>query len=325
MPMDRSLSEAGAVPARTDLMASVWHSPDYQEQLVGLVSAERMTHTPVPWWLWWNILSVDAPTVAVIWAALFARASGIRLSTAEAAVLVLAVWVIYMSDRLLDGWTARHRTALRERHFFCAGHRFVLAVLVLSAVCAIFWVTMERLQAAEVSAGVKLGLLLAAYMASIHAGRERIARFLPKELVVGFLFAAGATLPFWSRAMQFSWHAWLPWVLFGLLCSLNCMSIECWENREPGAVWKQTTHPLIRWADTHINRIAATLALAALAVYLARDSERPSGSGLLAISIGASLILLLNCGRNKVSPVALRVLADAALVLPALIALGVRG
>jgi hypothetical protein len=82
---------------------------------------------------------------------------------------------------------------------------------------------------------------------------------------------------------------------------------------------------LIRWADTHINRIAATLALAALAVYLARDSERPSGSGLLAISIGASLILLLNCGRNKVSPVALRVLADAALVLPALIALGVRG
>jgi hypothetical protein len=44
----------------------------------------------IPWWLWWSILSGDAPTVALAWALLFTRASGGRLSVAEAITLVLS-------------------------------------------------------------------------------------------------------------------------------------------------------------------------------------------------------------------------------------------
>jgi hypothetical protein len=47
----------------------------------------------------------------------------------------------------------------------------------------------------------------------------------------------------------------------------------------------------------------------------------PVALPLLAISLGAFLILLLNQQRKSLSPEALRVFADAALVLPALLAL----
>ena len=127
----------------------------------------------------------------MVWAALFAHASGGKLSAAEATVLVLAVWVIYVSDRLLDGWTAKDRAALHERHRFCERHRFVLAGLVAFASGALVWLTTEHLPAAEVTAGVKLGVILVLYMAGIHAGRGRIAWVFPKEIVVGLLFACG--------------------------------------------------------------------------------------------------------------------------------------
>lgn len=42
---------------------------------------------PAPWWLWWNILSIHAPTVAVVWALLFAHATHAKLRSVELIVL----------------------------------------------------------------------------------------------------------------------------------------------------------------------------------------------------------------------------------------------
>jgi hypothetical protein len=286
------------------------------------VRAEPRT---IPWWLWWNVLSIDAPTVALVWGALFAHASGGRLSGAEATVLVLTVWMIYVSDRLLDGWTERDRAALQERHHFSERHRFVLAGLVLFACSAIAWLTTDRLRAAEVTAGVKLGVIVVVYMTSIHTGRGWIAGMLPKEIAAGFLFASGATLPVWSRAERLPWDAWLPWVLFGLLCSLNCLAIECWENHHHSKQWRRSPRPFVRWADSRISRSVAALAVAAWTACLVCNPRGPSVSVLSAVGLGALLLLVLNARRAKLSPTALRVLADAALLVPAILALGLGG
>lgn len=291
------------------------------------VDAERRA---TPWWLWWNILSIDAPTVAVIWAALFARAGGIRLPVAEAAALGLSVWVIYTSDRLLDGWTARSRAALQERHLFCERHRFVLAALVMAASAVVLWLMADSSLAAPAIAGVKLGAILVLYMAGIHAGRGRIAQALPKELSVGFLFALGTTLPIWSLSVGFSWHQSLVWGFFGLLCSLNCLSIECWENHRlenprQAAGWRRPPHPFVRWAAPRINGIAAILAAAAFAAGFVRHASGSFQPAFCAVGAGALLLLLLSRARRNLSASALRVLADAALLVPALVALLVRG
>jgi len=322
MNITRSVSEIGGILPRVDLPTS---APD-NAVLGGIpVKGVRAESGRTPWWLWWNVLSVDAPTVAVVWAALFARVSGGRLSAAEATVLILAVWVIYVSDRLLDGWTAKDRAALHERHRFCERHRLVLAGLVAFASGELVWLTTEHLPAAEVAAGVKLGVILVLYMAGIHAGRGRIAWVFPKEIAVGLLFACGSTLPLWSRSIRFPWGACLPWILFGFLCALNCLSIECWENHDRSGKWRQPPHPLVRWADSRLSRMAAALAIAVLAACLVGNPKSSSIAALLAVWLGALLLVLLNYGRTKLSPAALRVLADAALLVPALLALAIGG
>lgn len=278
----------------------------------------------IPWWLWWNVLSIDAPLVAVVWAGLFARVHGGRISGVEAGVLVLVVWVIYTCDRLLDGWTAAGGAALKERHVFCGRHRVALASLVMTACAMIFYLAAYHLPAVEARAGIRLGVILALYMASIHVGRGRSAWVLPKEIVVGVLFAAGAALPCWSRYAGIPRGAALPFLFFALLCSLNCLSIECWENRGGGAA-RERRNGLAGWAASRMSWSAVVLAVAALLAGTFSGVAGIFSYELLAVSLGALLLLLLNCGSEKLSPAALRVLADAALVLPAVLALAVLG
>ena len=279
------------------------------------IRAVRARSHTTPWWLWWNILSLDAPTVAVIWAVLLARPSHIRLRTADEIVLSLVVWCIYVSDRVFDGLKPTNQRVLRERHVFCAKHRWALTWLMVLAAAAVLWVTADFLAPMEVSAGMKLAAIIGAYMATIHAGHGSMARLVPKEIAVGILFAVGTTLPAWSRLSEFSWDEWIPFGLFAVLCSLNCLAIECWENERRYPDWFQSRSPVIRWAETRINQLAAALAASAFAVILVRRHPGPFGSGLLAISLAALLILLLNRHRNRLSGRALRVLADATLVL----------
>jgi hypothetical protein len=283
--------------------------------------AQRAEHHPTPWWLWWNILSLDAPTVAVVWARLLARPSHVRLVAADEIILSLVVWTIYVTDRLLDGWKATNQTALHERHLFCAKHRVALACLVVLAAAAVLWGTAEYLAPLEASAGIKLAAVVGAYMISIHGGRGSMARFVPKEVAVGILFAAGTTLPVWSRVAEFSLDLCVPFGLFAVLCSLNCLAIECWENHLSDANWYQARGQVIRWAEASISRIAAALAISSFALLFLRQDDGPFGSELLAISLAALLILLLNRHRDRLSGRALRVLADVVLVIAGLIAL----
>ena len=57
----------------------------------------------IPLASWINVLSLDAVYVAVVWQALFARTFVHRWPRwHETATLALAVWLIYVGDRLLD-------------------------------------------------------------------------------------------------------------------------------------------------------------------------------------------------------------------------------
>jgi len=274
-----------------------------------------------PWWLWWNILSLDAPTVAVMWAFLFARQHDVRLRPAEAIILGLVVWGIYVSDRLLDGWRVAQPMPSQARHQFCARHRVARSCLAVLAGGAVNWAIPAYLTLREAIAGLKLAAIVGAYMASVHARCERMPQFVPKEVVVGVLFAAGTTLPVWSRVGANSWNVWATFLLFAVLCTLNCLAIECWESRLFRFDICYLRGPVIRWADAQIGRIAAAVAGSALIMVIFRRGAGTSSCELLAISLAALLILYVNLYRDRISGHALRVLADAALVVAGLIAL----
>ena len=73
---------------------------------LGAEEIARAEFAATPWWLWWNVLSLDAPMVAVAWALVFAKSASVVLPGAEVAALGLVVWLIYTVDRLLDGHAA---------------------------------------------------------------------------------------------------------------------------------------------------------------------------------------------------------------------------
>jgi hypothetical protein len=261
--------------------------------------------------MWPNLLSLDAPAVAVAWALLFARARGVFLSAATVGALALAVWLIYLGDHVLDGWRTAEAEELRERHKFCAKHRSIVLALAAMACVAGVWLTRDGLNISQARAGLLMSGCVGFYLICVHAGGEAVERVLPKEIAVGLLFAAGTALPIWS-AGAFPRRALISWTLFGLLCALNCVAIEWWEHRG------HLASPILGWVGRRIGWIAGAIAVvAAGAHFLVGTSATVAGT----IAAAAGLIFVLDCLRARLSAAALRVLVDAALVVPAFAAL----
>lgn len=274
----------------------------------------------VPLWLWWNILSLDAPAVALAWALLFARAGKVHVPASTIGVLVLAVWLIYIADRLLDGFTAADKGALRERHRFCARHRASVFAAAACGTVLSAWLAYRSLSIADIKAGFLLVGLVGVYMVCVHFGGAAVSRIFPKEAAVGILFAAGTALPVWSQSKALSWSGVALWALFAVICTLNCLAIESWEKQaleRCGAPSYHVSH-IKKSASSRIGVFAALTAAVSLPVFFSFPSEHPA---IAALAGAAILILLLNRFRKRLSENTLRVLADAALLAPAIIAL----
>lgn len=301
-----------------------------QGRMAGDVMAARpLAHTAVhqdglkpagpPWWLWGNVLNADAPVVAGLWAVFLARADGIQLRSVDAVVLMAVVWVVYASDRLLDGRRGVDSPVLKERHRFSAAHRTLFVVLIVAASAGALLLVKLQFSLREVVAGAALGILVAGYMVCVHSGGQRVARLLPKELVVGMIFATGTTLPLWSQPPRPGWTALITWGLFACLCSLNCLGIECWENG--GAETSETSSQriLVNRVERYFNSAAISLALLCLLACLWPGVKSSSRCAELAIAAAAALTAVLHAARKRMSPPQLRVLADVALAAPAVV------
>jgi hypothetical protein len=293
----------------------------------------------IPFWLWWNLVSADAPAVAIAWAALFARSRGVVLPFSHLAALALVVWLIYLMDRILDALRASDARLLKERHLFSARHRNALLSVIALGGAAAAWLVRDELSAREIHAGLVLSAIVGLYMLAVHLPGHAPRRLLPKEISVGMIFAAGTMLPVWTHAPVFAGApaalAITRWTLFALLCSLNCVAIECWENAceqsEAGegvmcasansvsANGARATR-FVAWCDSRLSSLAA--GLIALC-FVAAAAWRTPAAAIPATTIGAAALLtwLLNSQRARLSATALRVLADGALLVPALVAL----
>ena len=99
-----------------------------------------------PFWLYPNLLSLDAPLVAVAWLHVFAKTWRLGYHPWEAYVtLGLAVWAIYVADRLFDSSMTGSGTSgkLEARHHFHRTHRkgFRMGVMLALGVAVILVVT----------------------------------------------------------------------------------------------------------------------------------------------------------------------------------------
>ncbi len=128
----------------------------------------------IPWWLWPNVLSLDAPLVAVLCQMALARAYKVALMPSLHWALFLAVWLIYVVDRVLDGFSLRDAEKLSARHAFYRRHRwtFLLAVIP-AAVIELFWLGLTEIPAGVFWRGVALGFLVGLYLLHYAARGHR--------------------------------------------------------------------------------------------------------------------------------------------------------
>lgn len=254
-----------------------------------------------PVWLYPNLLSLDAPLVALTWQAFLAFCISVPLRPVGRITLGLTVWIIYLADRLLDvrGAPATRET---ERHRFHRRHNRLLWALLVLALCAdlaavIFW-----LRPAVFRSGLLPFTAVILYMGIVH--RHRIP--IPKELAVAILFTAGTFLIGWTFTQHR--HALLfPAAAFLLLCLGNLVAIEMWEWRELRNSLGKPPHRATVLLDQTFPWWMGGLALTPIA------SPTP---WFFAIAASTAAILLLHRAGARLSLNARRTLVDAALLTP---------
>ena len=248
----------------------------------------------MPFWLWPNLLSLDAPLVAVLWQVLFARCFRASVETLPTVALVLAVWLIYVADRALDAWSGMGRT---PRHEFYRRHWRIMLPVWLAALVGGAGLAATHLAPALFHRGLALLAAVVLYFGAVHLAPERIRRAWPKEAAVGLLFALGASLEAWTKIRTAA--DVITVLLFSCLCWINCAAIEKWESS----------------GRIQFPVGAAALCVGAAALLLLHEHRPVLGGAEMASALA---FLLLDRGRRRFSADALRVLADAALLSPVL-------
>lgn len=252
---------------------------------------------------YWHLLSLDAPTVAALWAWFFGRWLRLPLPPLAVPLLALGTWLFYVADRLLD---SRAAALPQERHRFHRRHRraFLTAALPAAALLAVS--SWRWLPWAELRAYAVLGVVGLLYLLWVHRRREAPPAAAAKATAVAAVFALATAVPAWAAAGPQRPELALGVALFAGACWLNCFAINVWEGAE-----RPTGAPT--GGATGGRGAAVAWAAAALALAAAGALPRPPA---LAVLLAALLFLALHAGRRRLSALHLRIAADAALLTP---------
>lgn len=281
-----------------------------------------------PWWLFPNLLSLDAPLVAVAWLAVFAKTWRLVYHPWEAYVaLGLVVWVIYVADRLIDA-SLRKGTPNRcePRHLFHWKYRkFFAASAGVASLGALFLVI--RYMPYSIFGYLLVAIVLVGGFFGLSLLSEQDSDEIPylKNVMAGTAFAFGVGLLAYVYNQSEGFFATMTSreiICFAVLCIMNISAIDLWEhaNRSQDVEVKATD-------ELALTLPLALLGLAAI-VFAYQATPHPedavdyglvSRSFFYAILTGAALLYVLNRARNRFQMDTLRVLADVALIIPVLV------
>lgn len=252
-------------------------------------------------WQWPNMLAIDAAVIAVLWQKALTHALGLTLLTSVYVVLGLSVWLSYAADHLYDVHSRKNANLLSLRHQFTKRHARLLWVAWFGVL------GLDLLLSAQLTAPqLKHGLLLFALCLGYTLLNQKLSRrFFPKEICVALIYAGGVVV-FLPKTV--------PLIFFGAfscVCLLNCLVIGAKEKRIDSKLQVRAVASLVRehW-------------LAPLA-FLAAGLTLWSGAYLAwALATCFGLLGLLHILRKQIAVETFRVWADAVLLIPPLLLLG---
>lgn len=170
-----------------------------------------------PWWLWLNILSLDAPIVAMFWQEALARCYHVKLVPGFHLSLGLAVWLIYLVDRTLDGMVKTDTHQLSARHAFYRRHRKLFAWIIIPATTLLLiMVALTELPSGILRSYSLLAFFVGLYLLHYAARNHRVVFFIGTFLLCGVGMGVLSILPLNSALKMF---------YGGILLALSGMSL----------------------------------------------------------------------------------------------------
>lgn len=181
-----------------------------------------------PVWLWFSLLSLDAPVIALVWQDFLARCYPTLLRPTGRGALGLTVWAIYLADRLLD--VRRPASPLESiRHRFYRRHRALALTLLFAIICADVLVTTLWLRPSVFDNGLMLTGGVVAYLGAFpFSGWSAVAW---KKPLAALLFTSGTFLIAWTTTGHPASQLLMPAVAFCALCLVNLLMIERWSRQ----------------------------------------------------------------------------------------------
>lgn len=270
-----------------------------------------------PAWLWPNLLSLDAPIVALVWLFMFEKTWRMYVPWHAFAALGLSVWAVYVWDRIIDlKMLPEGDDKLGPRHAFhnrClpwAGW-LAFAALVISGVLAGFAMPSEIIHYGK----LVMVMIGAFFVLTVFAMQDREIPVI-RNIMAGLTFGYGTAMAVHVYVTLYE-PTQGPWVLmitpemiaFAFLCVLNISAIHFWEHS------RNTTDPEKK-AENDLALTLPLTVLGAACLLFALRQDSTTRPFFYAVLISAALLYLLNRHRERFSLDALRVLADAAMIAP---------
>ncbi len=303
-----------------------------------------------PAWLLPNLLSLDAPIVALVW--MWMLAGALRIQYVELSsylLLAAAVWCIYVVDRIRDVKRGVHpiEGEMPWRHRFHWKSRWIFALLVVGVVGYSTFFALFCMSRVLLTVGVVGAVLVGFYWLVSLFDKADVA--YGKNMVAGLTFAYGVAAPivvaseplplvlsdvfqpfqeaegvrliaaFFSSLSKFVGMVLLTLnmvlfsvhvLLFGLLCVMNINAIDLWERS------RRSSDPEVKQESELSLSMGLFMLVVGSVLAVAFVADDYSAPLCYAVMASAGLLHLINRTRGRFSVAALRVLADLALVIP---------
>ncbi len=282
--------------------------------------------TRPPWWLWPGLLCVVAPSVAMAWLYIFADTWQITpLRWPSYVVLGGAVWMIYVTDRLLDHYSrGEAHSTVSVRHRFLWRHRrtaIVLLILLMGLLAILQW-TRLPMPLIQWYLWPELLIVIVFFTLSAIVPKEGSVPYF-RNVIAGLAFGYGTAMM--AHVFSGGSHPVLTLLCskemlgFSLLCAANMTAIHVWERET-----ERADEERLKQAGRVLVLPLLLLTVGALGFSLwenwdwLRSFAHATGLHLFFFSIFLStgLLLVLNRARERFSLEALRMLADVAMLIP---------
>ena len=271
-----------------------------------MITRSNNPHHHLPLWAWPTALSLDAPTVAIIWQLLLAQHFHTKLEWSQQGLLFLSAWLAYLVDRYFDGFRVQVLLQHTFRHHVARRYRQGFAVLIGLVFTGLALLSTLLLNTQALGFGLLLLAVVSAYTFAVHLS---LIPKLPKELLVGILFSAGTGFFLWQQLPVLTFLPVL--LLFAILCSLNCLFISSWEARIDAAQGQGST--ILHFPALQPRLPAMTLLYSIMCALIALLNASSLHASLSLAALG---LYTLNATMHPELTERYRVLADVALLTP---------